>query len=203
MTVQLRRMWIQLTADRKRFGVLCGVIAVALLLWSRIIVISNVPRTAVAEDHPEADVVAERLLGALNWSENDSLRPATQVTLERRPRRDPFVISIEHFPKPEAIDTSAEDRDKSAGEPAENAEAREARITARLRELVEGLSLEAVMSGPPPMALIDGVSYRVGDAVPAGTNDTTFTLVEVGQRRVVLEIQERRFTLDMKSPVSR
>lgn len=201
--MHLRRIWIQVASDRKRFGLLCGVIAVALLLWSRIIIISNVPRTAVADDESESEEVASHLLGDLAASENDASSGVTHITLERRPRRDPFVISNEHFPKPQSIDTTGEEQDKSAREPAEDAEAREARITARLRELVEGLSLEAVMSGPPPIALIDGESYRVGDAVPAGANGTHFTLVEVGQRKVVLQFQERRLTLEMNSPVPR
>ena len=49
MSPKLRRIWIQLTTDRKRFGILCAMVALGLLLWGRLIVVSNLPRTAVAE----------------------------------------------------------------------------------------------------------------------------------------------------------
>ena len=52
MMLKLQRMWVQITADRKRFGVLCGAVLVGLLLWSRLIVVSNLPRTAIAEPQP-------------------------------------------------------------------------------------------------------------------------------------------------------
>ena len=48
--VVLRRLWIQITSDRKRFGVLCAMLVLGLLLWGRIIVTTNLPRTAMAVD---------------------------------------------------------------------------------------------------------------------------------------------------------
>ena len=35
MTPRFRRVWLQLTADKRRFGVLCAAITVGLLLWAR------------------------------------------------------------------------------------------------------------------------------------------------------------------------
>ena len=59
MMVKLRRLWIQLTADRKRFGALSVLLVLGLLLWARIIVISNLPRTAVADpDRPGSSATA-------------------------------------------------------------------------------------------------------------------------------------------------
>jgi hypothetical protein len=48
-----RRLTIQLTADRRKFGVLCTLTALGLLFWARIIVINNLPRTVLAEDGVE------------------------------------------------------------------------------------------------------------------------------------------------------
>ena len=45
-----RRLTIQMTADRRKFGVLCALTALGLLFWARIIVINNLPRTVLAED---------------------------------------------------------------------------------------------------------------------------------------------------------
>ena len=50
MQLVLRRLWIQITSDRKRFGLLCAMLLIGLLLWGRIIVTSNLPRTAIADD---------------------------------------------------------------------------------------------------------------------------------------------------------
>ena len=47
--LQLRRFGVRLTADRRRFGILCMLMAVALLFWTRLIVIKRIPRTALAE----------------------------------------------------------------------------------------------------------------------------------------------------------
>ena len=62
MSVLLRRLWIQITADRRRFGVFCALVALGFLLWARIIVISNIPKDAVADPIIARNYLA--LLGA-------------------------------------------------------------------------------------------------------------------------------------------
>ena len=49
MSVKLRRLWVQVTADRRRAGILGAMLTLGMLLWARIIVISNVPKMAVAD----------------------------------------------------------------------------------------------------------------------------------------------------------
>ncbi len=46
----LARGWIWLTASRRRFSIALSLALVGLLLWSRLIILSNLPRTAVADD---------------------------------------------------------------------------------------------------------------------------------------------------------
>ena len=46
----LTRGWIWLTASKKRFSLALSLALVGLLLWSRLIMLSNLPRTAVADD---------------------------------------------------------------------------------------------------------------------------------------------------------
>lgn len=50
-----RRGWTWLTASRKRFSFVLSLIIVGLLLWSRLIMLSNLPRTAIAEDEVSSD----------------------------------------------------------------------------------------------------------------------------------------------------
>ena len=52
MNEWLQRIWIQLTADKRRFGALVVVVAVGMLFWARIIIISQPPQRAVADDDP-------------------------------------------------------------------------------------------------------------------------------------------------------
>ena len=49
MRAQLRRITDILVANRRASGAFCALVAVALLFWVRLIVISDMPRTAIAD----------------------------------------------------------------------------------------------------------------------------------------------------------
>ncbi len=49
MRAQLRRIMDILVADRRASGAFCALVALALLFWARLIVISDMPRTAIAD----------------------------------------------------------------------------------------------------------------------------------------------------------
>lgn len=196
--VVLRRLWIQITSDRKRFGVLCAMLALGLLLWGRIIVTSNLPRTAMAGgDEPGLGPVP--LIPAPGTSDKP-LGPPVRVKLARQPRRDPFLVSAEHFPKPTPVEVLTQDDPKSGGNATENTNRADERLTEELRALVDRFTLEAVMQGRP-MAVINGKTYRLYSWIQAvGNDDIRFQLVEVGHRSVVLEYEGRRFRLRMSFP---
>jgi hypothetical protein len=209
MQASLRRFWIQLTADRRRFGVLCAVFGVGLLLWARLIIVSNMPRTAVAEP-VDAGMAISKGPGAANKSADKSpagtaskggkgARQAQDVTLHHRADRDPFVISRVHFPRATSLPELKPQAGKLPTERAEDASEKEARYVARLLELLNGLQLEAAMG--ETMAVISGRSYRVGEPLePVGNERVQFTLEAVRQRSVVLEYQGRRFEVQMSAP---
>ncbi|MCH8164446.1 MAG: hypothetical protein IH889_02450 [Planctomycetes bacterium] len=202
MVLVLRRLWIQITSDRKRFGILCAMLAVGLLLWARIIVTSNLPRTAVADDPKTPARGGLQPRGGVLGTSDKHQRPPVRVELSRLPRRDPFLISAQHFPKPTPVDMLTQDQAKLQRDTTENPEQAEARLIDQLRALIERFELEAVMQGRP-MAVINGKAYRLLDWVPAIDNsEIRFQLVEVGHRSVVLEFEGRRFELDMKHPGS-
>jgi hypothetical protein len=97
----IRRFGVRLTADRKRFAVLCVLSAVALLFWTRLIVVKRIPRTALAEPEVQVDISNAQ-------SKTDERLPIA-VVLPDRPSRDPFSIDAGFFPAAvEQIDTGTE-----------------------------------------------------------------------------------------------
>lgn len=218
MSASLRRIWIQLTADRKRFGVLCATCGVGLLLWARLIIVSNVSRTAIA-DGGQPVVASSAAIGGANkgpsgvggaadkpvgqnGDKSSSGAPKTvEVRLWSRSERDPFVISRQHFPKASALPEVNQEAGKLPTEPAEDSTQIEARRVARVREVLGTLKLEAAIG--TSSAIINGESYRVGDSLPPmGSERMVFTLAEVRQRTVVLDHMGRRFEVEMSRPGS-
>ena len=191
----LQRMWIQITADRRRFGILCAMCLVGLLLWARII-ISKLPRTAVADEEAQA---SQAQGSTARDSDNKESGPRT-VSLWQTPRRDPFLIGDEYYPRPTNIPSLNAETGKSGPEHADDPQHAEARYVEYLRAEVAKLELEAVMTGNP-MAVINGRMYRPGSNVsPPGNKELSFQLVEVSERSVILEVEGRRFTLVMPYP---
>jgi hypothetical protein len=172
---------------------LCAMLGVGLLLWARLIVISNAPRTAVAGDE-EPSAAAKDPITALH--DHRPPRKPVHIALETQPDRDPFVISERFFPKPTPLPELTSERDKSDLQSVEDEQHVEARLTA----LVEQFSLDAVFSSAG-MAVINGKRYRQGDRVPAvEAKDVSFMLAEVRYRAVVLTYEEHRFDLRMDRP---
>jgi hypothetical protein len=197
MNLKLRRLWIQLTSDKKRFGLLLAVVAVGLLLWTRIIVVSNLPRTAIAEDREAAKAKSTVKVPS---STTGITRATIEIDAPPVVTRDPFVISPDYFPKPTALVEMHQEAGKSAVSTAEDAEQLKARRTTQLRALVERFKLEAAMA-KGEMAVISGKTYRQGDVVDGdGSESVKFSLAEVRHRSVILECEDRRFELKMATP---
>jgi hypothetical protein len=176
LMLHLRRFGIRLTADRKRFAVLCVLCAVGLLLWTRLIVIKRIPRTALAEPEVQVEPAADTALAG------DAGPPIT-VILPDLPSRDPFAIDTTFFPSGEAEASEAgviSSPSQAAADP---------------REAVAAMRLEASM--PPSLAVIDGTTRRRGDTV-SGSAGLPFTLVEIQARTVVLSRGGDRYVLRME-----
>lgn len=210
MMLRLQRLWLQLTADRRRFGILCAMCLVGLLLWARIIIIARLPRTAVADDQ----AIAHQTHGGSDFSDSDNStevgnRTATatseprepiSVALWQRPQRDPFLIPQAYYPRPTPIAPLNGEAGKSGPKQADTPERAEARLVERLRAQVQQMSLQAVMTGSP-MAVIDGRMYQPGSRVPAPSDEQIrFLLVDVQERSVILEFEGRQFTLVVPLP---
>ena len=199
MQLMIRRLWIQLISDRKRFGLLCAMLLIGLLLWGRIIVTSNLPRTAVADPRPSATGSTSASGGAEGPDKRGG--PAVQVTLARTPRRDPLLISDVHFPKPTPVVLLGQENPKFGPDGAENGEQADARLTEELRQLVAKFKLDGVMENT--MAVINGRTFRLHTWIEAGKpGQALFQLIEIGHRSVTLRCEGRRFRLQMDYPGS-
>lgn len=198
MQVMLRRLWIQITADRKRFGLLCGMLLIGLLLWGRIIITSDMPRTAIAD--PEA--APANPTGANGATSPDKREvPVITLQLSRAPIRDPLVISDQYFPKATAVESLPQDGSKFGPDATDDLVHADRRRTQELWSLVGRFRLDGVMQGRP-MAVINGKTHRLYAWIPAVEDDNTFfQLVEVAHRSVVLECDGRRFRLNMDSGI--
>ena len=200
MQLVLRRLWIQITSDRKRFGLLCAMLMLGMLLWGRIIVTSNLPRTAVATDPLVSGAPRPLTNGGPPGGADKVDGPPRRIMLAQIPLRDPLLISDVHFPKPTSVELLGQDDPKFGGHKAENVRQAEARLTEELRVLVNRFTLEGVMKGRP-MAVVNGKTYRLHSWIPAvKRDDILFQLLEVGDRSVILECKGRRFKLNMNYP---
>jgi hypothetical protein len=219
----LTRLWIQITADRKRFAALCAVLAIGLLLWSRIILISRAPKVAVAEQQPNSTTAtgksatgsgkstakptgkgARKPAGkpgeALATTPSDKPLPIVAITLDRNAQRDPFRISERYFPRPNILPDNRQEAAKSLVQPSDDAQGAQERLEAQLHALAARFQLEAVMQGGP-MAIINGRTYRLGEEVPAvDAPDVRFRLTEVRPLAVTLTCAGRQFELRMPGP---
>jgi hypothetical protein len=171
--LQLRRFGVRLTADRRRFGILCMLMAVALLFWTRLIVIKRIPRTALAETE---------LLIAQDSSidEHDARMEIVTVVLPNQPQRDPFKIDDLAFPV--AISDAKAPSNESTTRQADP------------KVSVAAMRLDASM--PPGIAVIDGTTRRRGDSV-SGSEGMLFEVIEIRPRSVVLGRAEARYVLRM------
>lgn len=200
MPMWLRRLWIQLTADPKRLGVLCTALLLGLLLWTRLIVVSNPPRTAVADD-PVAEKSEKPRADATKADapETFGVREPVAIELSTAPERDPFVISPAHFPKPTLVTETAPLVSKSELEAVEDPLQVEARRLAQMRAAADTLKLEAAIGGS--MAVINGKTYRAEQWIDQRAGEShRFRLVEVKQRSVILECNGRLFEVHMAGP---
>ena len=82
---------------RRNIVAIATTVVIGLLLWARLIVITDMPRTAIADDDAKARSAARRLSG---WRSSD--KPAgspVDTQLDRDPNRDPFRLPQEQSPK--------------------------------------------------------------------------------------------------------
>ena len=174
MHKKLKRMWLQITADRRRFGLFCGLLLVGLLLWARIIVIARPARTAVAQ--PLIQTAIEHAMKSDNVN--------IPVLLQSEPNRNPFSVNHNTFPFPldsAGIVTKTKRATQSTSE----------------NDVVNSLKLEAVMG---EMVMIDGRVIQIGQIVGPRHAQEPLRLFAVEGRIVILSAGDRRYELSIAPP---
>ncbi len=165
------RSFMNLLRNDRRIGLFIGLLAVALLLWGRIL-IKEVPRQAAAtEDKPAPKTRKPAAPETEPLSANSGVR-TIYVTLSETLQRDLFAIDSRHFAQSVAADADSITQEKSAAHPADEREA---------AGLAAGLRLQSTVLGVEPRALINGQVMTPGEIIRG------FRLQQVLDRQVVLE----------------
>ena len=84
-----RRLLHHLRSNRTKLGMICACFALAMLFWARLIVIADMPRTAIAEP-PSVDGPAPRGAPPRETSHNET--DVFEGLTETTPNRDPFAV---------------------------------------------------------------------------------------------------------------
>ncbi len=196
MSVILRRLWIQISADRKRFGIFCAAFLVLLLFWARLIVVSQAPRVVMAEEDEQVNTASTDV----EKVSDKPVAPPIDIELDQIPNRDPFLINAEHFPVIAQVPVFDPEQGKLGVKPTEDPEQAALRRTAELQSLASQFTLQGVLN-QPPMAVVNGNLYRPGDWITSVDQEQIrFEVKSIEQRKVTIECEGRQFTLEMTTP---
>lgn len=204
MSLALKRFWIQLTVDPRKFGALVAVLVIAVLMWARMIVISKPPRRAVADNIAQSVTGSDEIKNKSNivggGLSDKSSTVIIEVELASMLKRDPFRISRKHFPKSTSEQNPDEERTKLVSKTAEDDLHVETQRTAHIQRLVEGITLGATMP-KGELAVIDGITRKLGKKFTIkGDEEAQFTLLEINARWVLIDCEGLRFELHMPDP---
>lgn len=196
MNEQLQRLWIRVTVDRRKFGIMCVLLAVGLLLWGRLILLESVPRVGFADPDAGTTAGAQSAAGQAGSDVAQEL-PIVYMDLTRALRRNLFLAPSSFLPQPAQDSSASALGPKSQAETSEDPIALRQQRIERVRQDGASLRLESLIHGVPPVAVIDGRVLQVGQVIQG------FRLEEVGDRSVVLMKDGVRVELVMDVPGSR
>lgn len=169
----------QLLADKKKSGAMLALLAIGLLLWGRLL-LQDVPKTATAEPKQEASTSAEDAIEIVR-------DPAPRVVVdwpEKLPR-DLFALDASRYRR-----TVTQDTDDVEEKSPRSLTDKDVKIEA-LRRRGQGLTLQSVITGSEPRAMINGRLMKIGQRVDG------FELLEIHERSVILRMQDVKLRLGM------
>lgn len=190
MKKKLYRMWRQVTADKKKFGLLVTTLAVGLLLWGRLLLIEKVPRIATADPALSAQDLGEHTGTGTEGAGDGPMRllaplPEVRVDLSDRLSQDLFAFRHNHYRPLPAEDIGHNEVQPGQGVVDEKVRRRE------LEEMAKDLRLQSVIQGDVPMVVINGRVLRVGDTIEG------FEVAGFGTRSARVTREDLTFTLTM------
>ncbi len=166
------------------FGTVVWAKPMGLLLWARLRVLTNLPRTAIADDPASnaaaAEVVPERVLELPDHSESDPFRlRGCRLSIPQRPVAQAELSRLPPKFNPSLVDASL----------SQEAVDLAALCAERFRVQTAGSGLSC--------AVINGRTYKLGDEL--ALESLRFLLVEIREAGVILACGDRRFEIKIRS----
>lgn len=191
----LKRGWSWLTFNRTRKSFTLSVLILGMLLWSRLIMVSNMPRTAVAGDEHDLKQASS------DMSSDKQGTAATQVNHPGEPNPLPLGDRSKGVSKTSVDNRMIREEGKSGPHEADKPEQEALRSqSAMIRDAVLDLRLESIMLGRH-IAVINGRVYREGSGIEVqGYESLRLRLVEVRKHSVIISCMDRRFELRKYRP---
>jgi len=191
MKERLIQYWIHMTADRRRFGVMCALIAVGLLLWGRLILLKNIPRTGYAKPDEELVVSDD---GAEDQEHSGVInRRFIYCDLPTTLARDLFAVPSDYTKQASESTQSAEVASKLQVDQPDPVELERERVEA-IRSEAGSMHVDSLIRGSVPLAVIDGHVLAVGNTLKG------FVLEQVLERSIILSKGGVRVEIEMESP---
>ncbi|MFG0331361.1 MAG: hypothetical protein ACF8PN_15850 [Phycisphaerales bacterium] len=183
-----------MTADKKKFGVMCGLLGVGLLLWARLLILEDVPRTSFADPAATGNATAgAAATGAVSLDE----LPVVEVEASRTLARDLFAPQTEFLAQIGETESTTQPSVNSETDPSEDPSEVERRRVAAITEAAESLRLESLIRGSAPIAIVNGEVLRLGGRIDG------FTLISVHDQHIVLEKDGVRVDVEMETPATK
>lgn len=193
MEQRLKVLILEFTHDKKKFAVMCTAVALGVLLWARLIILQNVPKTGFAD--PDQTAIGTSPDAAPDESEKSRLAELPIVYLDTKQAltRDFFERLPLVTAQPEEITQLPQDTAKSGNDGAEKPNSAERDLLADIQKAASLLRLESVMDGKRPMAVINGNVLTIGDEIDG------FVLEQVASRSATLRQGTFRVELKIKN----
>ena len=198
MNEDLQRLWIRVTADRRKFSAMCVLAVIGLLLWARLLLLHDVPRVGLAE--PVSTVkgagAATSETNEPDTNDRPSIETATVVYLDASTQlaRNIFAAPESMFSQTEqAVPVDDVTPKSQTDTPEDPVEAEHRRIAAIEAQALK-LHLDSLILGNAPAAVINNRVVREGGQVDG------FVLERVLKRSVILAKDRVRVELKMDTP---
>ncbi len=171
-----RQMKTELLADKRKLGLGISLLAVALLLWGRLL-LKDVPRTATADPDATAQTTDEATNTPAGFDRPDEA--VVVVPMYGPVERDLFAFDPTFYERIEQPEQTVQPQPKS--DPASaDADTREQQLRASVLIESRKLTLQSTLLGKTSRAMINGVLLEPGETIGG------FELKQVRTRQVTL-----------------
>ncbi len=178
----------QLLADKRKVALMMSLLAVAMLLWGRLL-LKDVPRSAVAD--PDENASASTQPDTNSAAPTDNVRlEVVQVRGLAPVERELFAFDTQAYPRIAKPQAKLDVDPKSGVHPTDEMMQQQAERMA-VYAAARGLTLQSTLLGTRNRAMINGVLLEPGDTILG------FELKSVGDRQVVLARDGVQVTLEM------